>query len=68
MPLASVKRRRAGRLSRCTVALVAYILTGLRAPPEVHREDATTRPERLYDFGIDTDSGPDKYGAVCKDP
>ena len=44
------------------------VLTGLRAPPEVHREDATTRPERLYDFGIDTDSGPDKYGAVCKDP
>ena len=44
------------------------VLTGLRAPPEVHREDATTRPERLYDFGIDTDSGTDKYGAVCKDP
>ena len=44
------------------------VLTGLRAPPEVHREDATTRPERLYEFGIDTDSGPDKYGAVCKDP
>ena len=43
------------------------VLTGPRAPQEVHREDATTRRERPNAIGIDTNSGPGQYGAVCKD-
>ena len=43
------------------------VLTGLRAPQEVHPEDATSRRERSNAIGIDTDSNPDQYGAVCKD-
>ena len=43
------------------------VLTGLRAPQEVHREDATTRRKRPNAIGIDANSGPGQYGAVCKD-
>merc|ERR1711965_977983 len=43
-------------------------LTGLRAAPEVHREDAISCRKRLYATGIDADSGPEQPGAVCNDP
>ena len=46
----------------CTVG------TGLRAAPEVHREDAISCRKRLDATGIDADSGPEQPGAVCKDP
>ena len=39
----------------------------MRAPQEVHREDATTRRERSDAIGIDADSGHDQYEAVRKD-
>ena len=42
-------------------------LTGLRAAPEVHRDDATSCPKRLDVIGIDADSGPEQPEAVCKD-
>ena len=44
-----------------------YVLTGLQAPQEVHREGATTRRKRSDAIGIDTDSESGQYGAVCKD-
>ena len=40
------------------------VVTGLRAPQKVHREDATMRRKRSGVIGIDADSGPDQYGAV----
>ena len=43
-------------------------LTGLRAAPEVHREDAISCRKRLYATGIDAGSGPEQPGAVCNDP
>ena len=45
-----------------------YCIDGsLRAPQEVHREDATTRRERSDAIGIDADSGRDQYEAVRKE-
>ena len=65
---ADVKRLRASRLFTCRwFNVTCTVLTGLRAPQEVHPEDATTRRERPNATGIDADSDPDQYGAVCKD-
>ena len=44
------------------------VVTGLRAAPEVHREDAISCRKRLYATGIDAGSGPEQPGAVCNDP
>ena len=48
-------------------SVTCTVLTGPRAPQEVHPEHATTRRERPNAIGIDTNSGPGQYGAVCKD-
>ena len=48
-------------------SVTCTVLTGPRVPQEVHREDATTRRERPKAIGIDADSDPGQYGAVCKD-
>ena len=48
-------------------SVTCTVLTGPRAPQEVHPEHATTRRERPNAIGIDANSGPGQYGAVCKD-
>ena len=63
---ADVKRLRASTLFRW-FSVTCTVLTGLRAPQEVHREDATTRRERSDVIDIDADSGRDQYEAVRKD-
>ena len=44
------------------------VVTGLRAAPEVHREDAISCRKRLYATGINTSSGPEQPEAVGKAP
>ena len=63
---ASVKTRRVGLFS-LRFSVTCTVLTGPRAPQEVHPEHATTRRERPNAIGIDANSGPGQYGAVCKD-
>ena len=63
---ASVKTRRVGLFS-LRLSVTCTVLTGPRAAQEVHPEHATTRRERPNAIGIDTNSGPSQYGAVCKD-
>ena len=43
-------------------------MTGLRAPPEVHRDAAITCPQRLDATGINASSGPEQPEAVGKAP
>ena len=63
---ADVKRLRASRLFRW-FSVTCTVLTGLQAPQEVHHEGATTRRKRSDAIGIDAESDPGQYGAVCKD-
>eukprot|EP00966_Prymnesium_polylepis_P327348 7383225-Prymnesium_polylepis.4 len=48
-------------------SVTSTVLTGPRAPQEVHHEDATTRHKQPDATGIDDDSGRDQYEAVRKD-
>ena len=44
------------------------VVTGLRAPPEVHRDAAITCPQRLDATGINAGSGPEQPEPVGKAP